>query len=281
MRQEEFFVNKLFKAFSSPALSTCLLSLLLSPSAIAESSAYDSLMSEGLSAHAKGHYRDAEKAFISAVNESEKFGPANAKLTTTLNDLALVCQLQAKFAKAETTYQRVLDIYEKNDRNDVYGWGNYSKAEPYYNHALALREKQYGPDDPQVAGTLSDLAALYGAQHRYPEQESICKRAVDIYEKQAKPDRKAYTAALTNLAAVYYRKKDWKSDELVTKTALAINEQVLNQDHPELAALYHNLGTVYTIEENYPEAETNLKHALAIRQKSFGADNPLTLAAIL
>ena len=39
--------------------------------------------------------------------------------------------------------------------------------EPLYKRALAIREKALGPDHPDVATSLDNLAALYRAQSRY------------------------------------------------------------------------------------------------------------------
>jgi len=37
----------------------------------------------------------------------------------------------------------------------------YAKAEPLYNRALAIREKALGPEHPDVATSLNNLAMLY------------------------------------------------------------------------------------------------------------------------
>ncbi|HUF45057.1 MAG TPA: tetratricopeptide repeat protein [Aestuariivirgaceae bacterium] len=39
--------------------------------------------------------------------------------------------------------------------------GRFGKAEPLYQRALAIREKRHGPEHPDVAKTLNELAALY------------------------------------------------------------------------------------------------------------------------
>ena len=39
--------------------------------------------------------------------------------------------------------------------------GDYAKAQPLYERALAIWEKTQGPDHPDVAHTLTDLAVLH------------------------------------------------------------------------------------------------------------------------
>ena len=42
-------------------------------------------------------------------------------------------------------------------------------AEPFYKRALAIREKALGPDHPDVATSLNNLAVLYNNQGRYAD----------------------------------------------------------------------------------------------------------------
>ena len=60
------------------------------------------------------------------------------------------------------------------------GQGRYAEAEPLYQRSLAIREKAFGRDHPNVANSLNNLVGLYGAQGRYIDglplvQEMIAK----------------------------------------------------------------------------------------------------------
>jgi len=48
--------------------------------------------------------------------------------------------------------------------------------------ALAINEAVYGPDHPDVADTLHNLAWLLGGLSRYEEAEPLCRRALAIQE---------------------------------------------------------------------------------------------------
>ena len=72
--------------------------------------------------------------------------------------------------------------------------GRYAEAEPLYKRALAISEKALGPEHPDVAIRLNNLAVLYWAQGRYAEAEPLLKRALAIREKALgldHPDTKA------------------------------------------------------------------------------------------
>jgi len=56
-------------------------------------------------------------------------------------------------------------------------------AEPLYRRALLIREKALGPHDPEVAASLSNLAALKAAQGAYTEAQGLYRRASEIRER--------------------------------------------------------------------------------------------------
>ena len=61
--------------------------------------------------------------------------------------------------------------------------GKYEEAEPLYQQALAIDEKVYGQDHPEVATDLSSLANLYWNQGKYEEAEPLYQRALAIREQ--------------------------------------------------------------------------------------------------
>ena len=66
--------------------------------------------------------------------------------------------------------------------------GRYAEAEPLYKRALAIGEKALGPDHPDVAQSLNNLASCTTHQGRYAEAEPLYKRALAIREKALGPD---------------------------------------------------------------------------------------------
>ena len=66
---------------------------------------------------------------------------------------------------------------------------NYAEAEPLYRRALAIREKTLGPDHPDTAASLNNLALLRCLQGNCAEAEPLFRRALAIAEKVLGPDR--------------------------------------------------------------------------------------------
>ena len=54
-------------------------------------------------------------------------------------------------------------------------------------HALAIDEKSLGPDHPDVAGRLNNLAQLLRATNQLAEAEPLMRRALAIDEKSWAP----------------------------------------------------------------------------------------------
>jgi tetratricopeptide (TPR) repeat protein len=76
--------------------------------------------------------------------------------------------------------------------------GRYADAEPFYQRALAIRERVLGPDHPDVALSLNNLAVLYDAQGRYAEAEPLYRRALVIGEKKLGPNHPIFETILKN-----------------------------------------------------------------------------------
>ena len=57
--------------------------------------------------------------------------------------------------------------------------GRYADAEPLYKRSLAIREKALGPDHPDVAHSLNNLAVLYDAQGRYADALPIVRQMIE------------------------------------------------------------------------------------------------------
>ena len=66
-----------------------------------------------------------------------------------------------------------------------------------------MAEEIVGPDHPDVATSLNNLALLYYTQGEYAAAEPLYKRALQIDEKALGPDHPSVATSLNNLAALY------------------------------------------------------------------------------
>ena len=114
------------------ALAAILLSLTAS-SAYADRAQWESLNAQVIQLY--GHQQNAqaeEKAKESLKVAEESFGLASQEVAQSLNNLALICEVQGKLAEAET----------------------------HYKEAIPIMEKALGPDHPHVGTVLENYAAI-------------------------------------------------------------------------------------------------------------------------
>ncbi len=69
--------------------------------------------------------------------------------------------------------------------------------------ALAISEKALGPEHPDVAQSLNNLAALYQTQGHYAEAEPLYQRSLAIWEKALGTEHPNVATSLNNLAGLY------------------------------------------------------------------------------
>src|SRR6202050_5268929 len=98
--------------------------------------------------------------------------------------IAAVLALTCGFAASSLAQSRAAD--ELNKRiHELSQAGKYAEAIPLAQRALAILEKAFGPDHPDVAQSLNNLAELYDTQGRYADALPLVRRTIS--NKIAKP----------------------------------------------------------------------------------------------
>ena len=152
--------------------------------------------------------------------------------------------------------------------------GDYAGAEPLARQALAINEKAFGPDHPDVAISLNSLALLLKTRGDYSEAELLLRRALAINEKALGPNHPDLATSLTNLSLLLNAKGDHASAEPLCRRALAIREKALGPDHPYLATSLNTLALLLQAKGDYAGAEPLYRRALTIREKALGPEHP-------
>jgi tetratricopeptide (TPR) repeat protein len=80
--------------------------------------------------------------------------------------------------------------------------GRYGEAVPIWRRTLELGEREFGPDHPNTATFLNNLAGLYYRQGKYAEAEPLHKRSLAIREKVFGAEHPQVAKGLNNLAVV-------------------------------------------------------------------------------
>jgi tetratricopeptide (TPR) repeat protein len=156
----------------------------------------------------------------------------------------------------------------------LYAAGQYRNAIPLAERALEIQEKALGPDHPDVATALNNLASLYRYDGQLALAESHYRRALDIDERALGPDHAQVARDLSNLASLYDSESRFADAEPLYKWALASDEKALGPDDLAVAADLTNLASLYESEQRYADALPLRERALAIREKAHGPDDP-------
>jgi len=77
-----------------------------------------------------------------------------------------------------------------------------AEAEPLFRRALAMTEKSFGPEHPNVATCLNNLALLLIATNRLAEAEPLFRRALANYEKSLGPEHPHCRTTINNYAGL-------------------------------------------------------------------------------
>ncbi|MEK7415644.1 MAG: tetratricopeptide repeat protein [Planctomycetota bacterium] len=198
-------------------------------------------------------------------------------LLASLSGLTAAQDRDAQLAEAERLNEKV---------ETLYNMGRYGEAIPLAERALAIGEKVFGAEHPDIALLLNNLAALYGAIGDYGRAEPLLQRAVTIRAKALGPGHPYVAASLNNLAMLYKDKGDYGQAEPLYRRALAIGKKALDGEYPPdatsliVASALSGLGELYTAKGNYARAEPLYQRTLVLREKTLGNEHPLIATSL-
>lgn len=169
--------------------------------------------------------------------------------------------------------------------------GDFGQAESLHRQALAVHERQLGPEHPTTLATLTNLGGVMLLQGKFKEAEAVFRRVMVSREKVLGPDHPDTAISLNNVAnALFEQAKQDDANgpptrrargavrefaqasetETLYRRALAIQEKTLGEAHPSTAATLNNLAVLLSGRGRYAEAEPMHARALAIAEKSLG-----------
>lgn len=97
-----------------------------------------------------------------------------------------------------------------------------SESEPMYIRSLQISERTLGPEHPQVALALNNLADLYRSQERCDESETFYRRALKISEKAQGPEHPQVGLILEGYAHLLLNMKRLREAAEIGKRAIRI-----------------------------------------------------------
>ncbi|MGB6697833.1 MAG: tetratricopeptide repeat protein [Methylocella sp.] len=152
--------------------------------------------------------------------------------------------------------------------------GRYSSAAQWWRETLEAVEASLGPEHPDTAQSLNNLALLLQNQGDLAGARPLHERALAIREKALGPDHPDTAASLNNLASLLRAQGDFAGARPLHERALPIDEKVLGPEHPDTATSLNNLAFLLRDTGHAREAEPLFRRAIAIGEKTLGLEHP-------
>ena len=146
--------------------------------------------------------------------------------------------------------------------------------------SVAVYEQLLGPDHPDVAPVLNNLAAAYHDRGEYDTSLAMLERLRAIEARTLGPESADVALTRGNIAALHQALGRIDEAREGFAWTAAILEKRRGPDHPDVAAALINLAGVESDGGAVDEALLHVRRALAIREKALGPDNDLVAAAL-
>jgi len=129
----------------------------------------------------------------------------------------------------------------------------FEEAAPLYKRGIAIIEKALGPEHPDLATSLNNLAGLLQAQGKLREAAAHCERAISIGEKKLGPQHPDLATWLYNFSGLLIAMGRLRDALPLRQRAAIIFLRTFGPEHP-LAR--HKAYSVKELKDAIREAES-------------------------
>ncbi|AKB58701.1 hypothetical protein MSBR2_2185 [Methanosarcina barkeri 227] len=144
---------------------------------------------------------------------------------------------------------------------------------PMYEEILRILEAELGPQHPNVATTLNNLALLYKSTGEYEKALPLFQMALAIREKILDPQNPDIASTLNDLAELYRMMGRYDKAFPLYQKIFDIYEQMLSPQNPEVAMALNDLALLYSEMGNYDKALSLYQRTLEIVEKVMGSQH--------
>jgi tetratricopeptide (TPR) repeat protein len=155
--------------------------------------------------------------------------------------------------------------------------GDYTNALEMNRKALALREKLYGKEHPDVATSLLDIGDTLYNLGRLTEAETYARQALAMQQRLLGPSNLAVARSHDLLGVFLTEQGKYAEAETNLNQALALQKRLLGEEDLDVAQTLNFLGTLLWLSGRYSECETALRQALAIHVKRNSYEHPVVV----
>lgn len=154
---------------------------------------------------------------------------------------------------------------------------NFPRARALAERALAIQERELGPEHMTIAFTLNNVATALDQQGESRQARAVYGRALAIIEKTHGPDHLVVASFLNNLAGVEIALGAYTDAESHGRRAQEIQEAALGPQDPQVAFTLLNRGNNQVALGSPAKGREFMERALEIQQKTFGEEHPVVI----
>ena len=148
----------------------------------------------------------------------------------------------------------------------------YAEAEPLYERVLQTYEGFLGPNDPDLAGALRNLANVRFVQERYRKAYKLYRRAAAIYQA-LDPEHAELSSTLHWVGRSAFEAQRYKKAAAAYERAVELLETAAPDGSPELQSQLMSLAHLYYFVGRHAEAEPVYLRALAMAERLLGPND--------
>jgi serine/threonine protein kinase/tetratricopeptide (TPR) repeat protein len=153
------------------------------------------------------------------------------------------------------------------------------RSEDYSRRALDLRRRSLGPEHPDVAESLINVAIAVRGNGRPAEAETLYREGVALHRKLFGSESERLAWALFNFAWALHQQGRLDDAEPLYVEAAALQRRLLGDTHPELRDTLNSMAGVYYQRGQYERAGEIWEEALAICRRLHGDSHTATARA--
>ena len=193
----------------------------------------------GKTAYEQCNWGQAEKSFKAAIKDAEAFGTKDIRLANSLTSLGVLYNCR----------------------------GQYAKAAPLFEHAIAIKQKALGPENPEVVQSVGKLCQFYLARNDYAKADPVGTKLAAFAQKTVR-DRQTVSTSFNHLQAFYQAHKEYKEAEALLGKAEEETKRITSNQDLEFAVVLDGLGESFKSAGKLSLSEQLYSSALAIREQS-------------
>jgi eukaryotic-like serine/threonine-protein kinase len=146
--------------------------------------------------------------------------------------------------------------------------GKRKEALEFHQRAMALVERELGPDDPAIASTL--LALALASDDPSDDKVQLMRRALGLVERTLGTEHPQVTYYWMGIGSAHAELGQYREALAAFERSLALYRATYGDEYPDVATALMNIGEVYLSLENPTAARRAFDQALPIVEKAYG-----------